>query len=121
MPGAQPQVLVVEDNLLIAMEVAALVEDCRCIVIGPFNDVGSAMPAAREITLAAAILDINLGDERVWPIADELAERDIPFALATGYAKADIPARFLDKPILTKPVSAERVRRCLQHLGLVLP
>jgi CheY-like chemotaxis protein len=115
-------VLIVEDNLLIAMEVAEIVADCGFAAVGPVSNPRDAMDAIDRATIVAALLDINLGEAGlVWPVADLLAARGVPFAFATGYADTDIPSRFSDRPLLTKPVKFRSVRECLKGFGLALP
>jgi CheY-like chemotaxis protein len=115
----RPRILVVEDSLLIAMEVEDLAAQCRCAVVGPAGSVVAALAAVREEPLDAAILDINLGDELVWPVADALAARDVPFVLATGYSAMDVPDRFRRWPRLTKPLSLEPLCDALAQIGAV--
>ncbi len=102
----RPRVLVVEDELLIALDVEAMVEGLGCVVIGPMATVGDALAAVVQTSLDGAVLDINLGKERVWPVAELLAEKNIPFVLATGYGRSEIPARFTPFPVLVKPLTA---------------
>lgn len=117
-PG-RPRVLVVEDSLLIAMDVKDLAAQCNYAVVGPVSTVEAALTAVHEEPLDAAILDINLGDELVWPVADALAARDVPFVLATGYGAMDVPNRFGRWPRLTKPLSLQRLRDALVRIGTV--
>ena len=79
--------------------------------IGPAASVNGALRLMEATpTLNAARLDCNLGREMVWPVADRLIERRLPFAFATGYGQDSIPSRFADVPVLTKPGSFERFR-----------
>ncbi len=57
--------------------------------------------------IEAAILDVNLGGELVYPVADHLRARGIPFIFVTGYARESVERRFADAPILEKPVERE--------------
>jgi DNA-binding NarL/FixJ family response regulator len=75
---SQRRVLIVEDNVLIAMEMEYIVGDCGCAVVGPVSNVASGLEAVRQTEIDGAVLDVNLGDERVWPIAEVLDERGIP-------------------------------------------
>jgi hypothetical protein len=60
--------------------------------------------------LNAALLDCNLGREMVWPVADRLTERRLPFVFATGYGRHHVPPLFAHMPVLTKPYSFEQFR-----------
>lgn len=117
MNQGRPRVLIVEDNLLIAMEVEFLAEKCGCAVAGPVGSVGEALQVVRESRLDGAVLDINLGAERVWPVAELLEERAVPFVLATGYDATDVPERFKARPILAKPISLRALTLALREIG----
>jgi CheY-like chemotaxis protein len=110
--------LVVEDNFLIAMDVADMVGECGCVSLGPASNLESGLADVRQNDLDGAVLDVNLGDERVWPIADLLKERDVPFILATGYSTAEVPDRFSEYPILHKPLNRGDLAAALDKLGL---
>jgi CheY-like chemotaxis protein len=112
-------VLVVEDNLLIAMETEFLVAQCGCAVVGPAASVSDALGFAVYTGLDAAVLDINLGREQVWPVADLLEERDVPFVFATAYGAADVPERFADRTLLDKPLALDPLREALIEIGIV--
>ncbi len=119
MPEEKCQILVVEDNVFIAMEMEYLVEDCGCAVVGPCSNLREAMATARETGLDAAVIDVNLGEELSWPLADLLEERGVPFVLATGYSSTDVPDRFKDRPLLSKPMHRGALEEALASLGLL--
>jgi CheY-like chemotaxis protein len=107
-------VLILEDEPLIAMSMQALVEDQGWSVVGPFATVASAIAAiSAGGKIHCALLDCNLGGERSWPVADVLAQRDIPFAFTSGQTAKDIDPRFADRPSFTKPIDETRVERFL--------
>jgi CheY-like chemotaxis protein len=112
-------VLVVEDNLLIAMETEYLVEQCGCAVVGPAANVGDAVGFAGYAGLDGAVLDINLGPEQVWPVADLLEERGVPFIFATAYGSGGMPERFADRTVLNKPLALHRLRQALTEVGTI--
>jgi DNA-binding response OmpR family regulator len=97
------RILLVEDELLVAMMVEDVLHAEGCLIVGPFPRVEPALKAAREEPLDAGILDVNLAGERVDPIARALAERNIPFVFTTGYDPAMLPAEHADRPTLAKP------------------
>ena len=70
------RILLVEDELLLAMTLEHVLGAEGCVVVGPFPRVEPALKAAREEPLDAAVLDINLGGDRVYPVAQVLAERN---------------------------------------------
>lgn len=121
MHNSAPRVLIVEDGYMIAMEIKAVVEACGCSTVGPVATVGKALEAARQTDLDGAVLDINLADERVWPVAELLEHQGVPFVLSTGYGTAEIPHRFRGYQALAKPVAARALRDALVRIGLVEP
>ncbi|MPY68643.1 MAG: response regulator [Alphaproteobacteria bacterium] len=115
----QPRVLVVEDNLLIAMETESLVEECGCAVVGPAASVSEALHVAGYTGLEGAVLDINLDRERVWPVAEVLKERGVPFVFATAYSGAEVPERFMHHTLLTKPLERDSLLEALREIGTI--
>jgi len=97
------RILVVEDELLVAMTLEDILHSEKCIIVGPFPRLEPALKVARLEPLDAAILDINLAGERVDPIAKALAERNIPFLFTTGYDRSMLPAEHANRPALMKP------------------
>jgi PAS domain S-box-containing protein len=88
--GQAPRILVVEDEFLLAMELEATLRSLGCEVVGPARSLAEAVRlAASETTLHAAILDVNLSGEMVFPVADLLATRGVPILFATGYGSAE--------------------------------
>ena len=63
--------------------------------------------------LNGAVLDCNLGGEKVWPVADALVERKVPFVFSTGYGAAGVDPRFAGRPVLAKPYSVRNLERAL--------
>jgi ActR/RegA family two-component response regulator len=98
------QILVVEDDALIARDMAQLITECGCTPVGPVSNVADGLEAVRQTPLAGAVLDVNLGDDRVWAIADLLDKKKVMFILATGYTTTEVPQRFRDRLILHKPL-----------------
>lgn len=96
-------VLVVEDDTLIAVLIEEALQALGCIVIGPVGKLETAMRLAETEALSAAILDVNIRGGRVFPVAEQLRARGIPFALASGYGDWALPDAFRDLPRLTKP------------------
>ena len=103
------RILVVEDDSLIAMFLEEVLSTVGCDLVGPVARLAAAKVAARERAVDCAILDINLKGELVYPVAEILAERGIPFAFATGYGSAETGERFRGRPILHKPFKAAEV------------
>ena len=96
-------VLIVEDELLVAMMLEDMLRDKGCAIVGPVDRVAPALKAAREESLDADVLDVNLAGEPVYPVAKALAERKVPFVFTTGYERDVLPAEYAHRPRLAKP------------------
>jgi CheY-like chemotaxis protein len=108
------RLLVVEDEYLIAADLALALDDGGAEVVGPAGSVEDALELiAAQSPLDAAVLDINLGNERAYPIADALRERGVPFIFATGYDPWIIPQAYRDVPRCNKPVDLRVLARLL--------
>jgi DNA-binding response OmpR family regulator len=101
--GRPRRVLVVEDEALIALDIETALKSGGCEVLGPVGTLAEAARLAADTTLDAAVLDINLGNEKVFSVADALAERGVPFVFLTGYETDILPKRHHDRPSITKP------------------
>jgi PAS domain S-box-containing protein len=106
------RILLVEDEILVAMMMKDILSELGFVVIGPFSRLPEAMVAAVHEEIDAGIIDVNLGGEFVYPVADVLAARKIPFVFVTGYGVESIDGRFGDVPIVKKPVQ----RQVLQQI-----
>lgn len=114
---AERHVLVVEDDYLIAAALAEELADRAAVVIGPAPSVERALilvDGAGQLDLA--VLDVNLRGEEVYPVADVLAGKGIPFVLVTGYDRHAIPDRYRQGLILEKPVETSAVLSALRRL-----
>ena len=103
-------VLVVEDEYLLAEDLREELEQQGAEVLGPAANVADAMELLRHGPAPdTAILDINLGGEKVYPVADALRARGIPFIFATGYEPWSIAEAYKDVPRVEKPVEVRQV------------
>ena len=98
-------VLLLEDEYLIASMIAVALENAGARVLGPVSDLQRAMEIATDTSLAldSAILDINLSDGIVFPVADIMLERNVPVVFVTGYDPQAVPTRYRSLPFLSKP------------------
>jgi len=99
------RLLVVEDEALVAMMIETMLDDIGCIVVEVAGTVsrGLALVADEALAVDGAILDVNLGGEKVYPVAEALRARDVPFIFSTGYGIDGIAAEFAHVPALAKP------------------
>lgn len=114
------RLLVVEDEYLIAASLARALEGRGAEVVGPAGSVRDALALveAEGDRLDGAVLDINLRDERVYPVADALAARGVPFVFLTGYDARVIPDAHAGVPRYEKPVSSALLSRMLSKVGV---
>lgn len=110
------RVLVVEDEMMVSMLIEDMLAELGCEVVGPASRLDEAMAIAKEADLDCAVLDVNLGGQPIFPLADLLRERGRPFAFATGYGDAGL--RDVDKgsPVLQKPFREGDLARVLGEL-----
>ena len=97
------RILVVDDEPLIAMMVQEWLAELGCETIGPAHSVQDALDLIGSVTVDGAILDVSLGREDCYPVADALRGLGIPIAFATGHGAGSVPARFHGVLILPKP------------------
>ncbi len=110
------RVLVVEDEMMVAMLMEDMLADLGCVVVGPIYRLDEALDGVGDLELDCAVLDVNLAGQSVFPLADLLRERGAPFAFATGYGDAGL--RPVDKgvPVLQKPFREADLARVLSEL-----
>ena len=113
---AVPRVLVLEDEPLIAMMMRGWLTDLGCETVGPAHTVPSALALIEDGPLDGAILDVTIGDQDCFPVADALRHKGIPFALATGRALGSLAASYADAPSLSKPYDFAAVRGVVAEL-----
>jgi DNA-binding NtrC family response regulator len=85
------RVLIVEDEHLVALALADDLEDIGAIVVGPASTVEHALYLIDEHEVEAAVLDIKLQSQLVFPVADALAGRGVPFVFTTGFDTGLVP------------------------------
>lgn len=107
-------ILIVEDDELIAIDLAFAVEDIQGSIVGPVSTVAAALALLDEHAVAAAILDANLLDRDVTPLALALVERAVPFVIHTGTGlPADLALVHPDLPVIAKPARSTVVLAAL--------
>lgn len=104
------RILVVDDEVLVAYDVAQIVEDLGALVIGPAHDLERGLELAEREDIDFALLDVNLGSQMSTPIAEHLRKRGIPFVLVSGYVRAHIPAALAEEALLRKPCTPDAIR-----------
>ncbi len=114
---ALSNILIVEDEPLIAMMLEDFLEILDKTPIGPADNVAEAVALIGRGGIDAAILDVNLRNgETSWAIADALAEAGVPFVFASGGSDETMIDRFRDRPVLPKPFTMTGVEAALAAL-----
>lgn len=101
---------------MIALALKRALVDAGCAVVGPVPRVARALEFAKDASLDAALLDINVAGERIFPVAELLQARGVPFAFLSGYQESILPERFRAWPILAKPCAAQDVIAVLRQV-----
>jgi CheY-like chemotaxis protein len=107
------RVLVVEDEPFIAMTLEDMLTDFGCVVAGSVSQVSDALAVIERGEMDAAVLDVNLGAQKIDPVADELARRGFPFVFTTGYGRNGVPAPHNKRGVVQKPFRAEELANAL--------
>lgn len=106
----------VEDESQIAILVEAMLEDLGCTVAGAAWRLPQAVDLAQTCEADFALLDVNLAGERVFPVAEVLKRRQIPFVFATGYGSEGLPAAFKPATVLAKPFRQDELRAAIEWI-----
>jgi two-component SAPR family response regulator len=116
---AAPRVLVVEDEMTVAMLIEDMVSELAYEVAAVVPRLEDAMRLLDSDTFDLAMLDVHLNGKTVFPFAAELEKREIPFLFATAYGARGIPEEFRDHKVLQKPFGPVELRRALMDISAV--
>ncbi len=111
-----PTVLIVEDEWLIADLIVCAVTDAGYRALGPAATVHEALALLATTPCDAALLDINLGPDKSYPLIDRLSALRIPYLLVTGYCPQDLPERYRRSACIGKPPDPARLIAALRTL-----
>jgi CheY-like chemotaxis protein len=111
------RILVVEDEMIVAMLLEDMLAELGCEVVGVANRVAKALAMIEQGTaFDAAVLDLNLHGEKSFPVAAALTARGRPFVFSTGYGRRGVPDEFRRVPLVEKPYSKTDVERLLMEV-----
>jgi CheY-like chemotaxis protein len=113
---AMPRVLLVEDEYLIRMLLEDMLADLGYEIAKAVGTIAEASQIASAGAFDVAILDVNLDGEEVYPVADILAQRGLPFVFVTGYGEGSLLAKYRSRPALQKPFQSEQLKATLEVL-----
>ncbi|SCB38003.1 CheY chemotaxis protein or a CheY-like REC (receiver) domain [Bradyrhizobium yuanmingense] len=116
------RIFVVEDEYFLADDIGKTFRALGAEIAGPVGDLEAALKILHDgSVLDAAVLDVNIRDEMIFPIARELRARNVPFLFTTGYDKITLSPEFQDVPVLEKPIDIAAMARKLTGLIAAQP
>ena len=107
-------VLLVEDEVMIRMMVADMLEELGYRVAGEAGDIDEAVRLVQTTEFDIAILDVNVNGKVISPVAEAMTLRGLPFVFATGYGSSGLPEKFRDSPTLQKPFQMAALKLALE-------
>jgi DNA-binding response OmpR family regulator len=110
------RIMIVEDDVLLALDLADTLRDAGLTILGPFGAVDVALGAVNADRPEVAILDIDLNGVLSFPIADALAAANVPFLWLSASSPDVVPATHQTRPFLSKPFAAPTLLRVVRDL-----
>lgn len=110
------RVLIIEDESLVAMLLETVLEDLGCMPVGPASSVDEGLRIIEDgAAIDAALLDVNVAGRHVFPAAEALRARDVPFVFSTGYGEGGLPDEWRGHLTIQKPFTEAAVRDALMR------
>jgi CheY-like chemotaxis protein len=107
------RLLVVEDESHVAMLIEDMLADMGCHVVASVARVSEAIKLIETTDIDVAVLDVNVAGEKVFPVAEKLQDRKIPFVFATGYGADGVREDFRAHPVVPKPFPQSQLQKAL--------
>ena len=107
-------VFLVEDEVMIRMMVADMLEELGYKVAAEAGDINEALRLAQATEFDIAILDVNVNGKVISPVADLIREKGCPFIFATGYGSSGLPEQYRDRPALQKPFQLDALSKTIE-------
>ena len=111
--GSRTSVLLVEDEVMIRMMVADMLEELGYTIVAEAGDIDEGIRLVQSTDFDIAILDVNVNGKVITPVAEAVQMRGKPFVFATGYGAQGLPEEFRDRPALQKPFQMETLAQML--------
>ena len=112
--GKKSLILIVEDEPFIALTLEDMLDELGFGLAGTVAQVSDAIDLIGREPVDCALLDVNLGSEKIDPVADLLATKGCPFIFTTGYGRSGIPDAHSDRPVLQKPFRMDDLAHTLR-------
>ncbi len=112
--GSRTSILLVEDEVMIRMMVADMLEELGYTIAGEAGDIDEGVRLVQATDFDIAILDVNVNGKVITPVAEAVQLRGLPFVFATGYGVQGLPEKFRDRPTLQKPFQIETLARTIE-------
>lgn len=112
--GSRTSILLVEDEVMIRMMVADMLEELGYRIAGEAGDIDEGIRLVQAIDFDIAVLDVNVNGKVISPVAEAVQLRGRPFVFATGYGIQGLPEKFRDRPTLQKPFQIETLARTIE-------
>jgi len=113
---SRPQILIVEDEWLVAEDFEHALREADFAVVGPASNFAKALEYIEGGLIDGALIDVNLGEGISEALARALEERNIPFAVVTGYDVDDLPSLLSRHPVVNKPVGERALPQLVSKL-----
>ena len=108
------RILVVEDEAPIALQLEDMLTELGSVVVGPASRVRQALRLLEGQPVDAAVLDLNIAGELVYPVAEALEAKGLPYIFATGYGASDLAEPYRSRVVLEKPFLRRDLLRAMQ-------
>lgn len=112
--ASRTSILLVEDEVMIRMMVADMLEELGYTIAGEAGDIDEGIRLVQAVDFDIAILDVNVNGKVITPVAEAVQMRGLPLVFATGYGAQGLPEKFLDRPTLQKPFQIETLARTIE-------
>lgn len=110
------KVFMVEDEAAVALMIEDMLDELGCSVEASAVRLAQAQEIAETTEVDFAILDVNLAGQPVFPVAEVLSRRQIPFVFSSGYGPGGLPSEYSGRPVLSKPYSLYELERAINAL-----
>ncbi len=107
------RVLVVEDEAMVSMLVEDMLIDLGCEIVGPAARIPAALDLAGSAEIDAAVLDVYVAGQAIWPVADALTARGVPLIFTTGYGESGLQGDYVSHTVVQKPFQLDDLVKAL--------